>query len=421
MKKNKLYNKLGLLGLALALTFLPGCNSSQVAFQEVTTSGNLTEVQGSTSAGGLQSSGGQSTTNGGQVAAQAEEVKESQIHFIDTGNSDAILIINDGEAMLIDGGENNDEEFIVKYLKDQGVTELEYLINTHAHADHVGGLDAVVDNLHVNTVFVANGDADTKTYRDFINAVMNKGLTPSVPLEDSVFPLGSAYFKVMNTNGGSDTNNESLVVEYVNGEDKVLLMGDAEEEVEKEILSRLEKVDLLKVGHHGSRTSTSLAFLQKVNPTYAVITCGANNDYGHPHQETMTKLEGIEVHRTDECGSVIFKSTGHGITTECQGASLTPGSKAPKDEGGSSGKVSSSTSNSTSSNTSSSTSSATSTTADKVTANNAVTTSETVYWTPKGKSYHKTDECSSLVNSKVILSGTISESGKNDPCDRCYK
>lgn len=405
MKINKFYNKLSLIGLVLALTFLPGCNST-TAFQE----GTSTVTESTTAGQGLQNGQGQNTTGTKQEVA----AKESQIHFIDTGNSDAILIINDGEAMLIDGGENDDEEFLVKYLNNQGVTELEYLIATHPHADHVGGLDAIVDNLHVNTIFVANGDADTKTYRDFINSAMNKGLTPSVPLEDSQFPLGSAYFKVMNTDGGSDANNQSLVVEYVNGEDKALFMGDAEKEVEDEILSKVEQVDLLKVGHHGSRTSTSEAFLKKVNPTYAVITCGTGNSYGHPHKETLDKLQGIEIHRTDECGSIVFKSTGHGVTTDCKGGDLTPGVEEVSDES-EEDMDSPASSNAQTSQAAASEEKQTSSVSE------SPSNTEIVYWTPKGKSYHKTDKCSALVKSKTILSGTISESGKTDPCDRCYK
>ncbi len=401
MKTSKFYNKLGLIGLVLALTFVSGCNKSTDTFQE----GTNTTSQSSSQQQSLQSQQTQNSTVTSQAVAEG---KVSEIHFIDTGNSDAILIINNGEAMLIDGGENDDEDFLVKYLKDQGVTELEYLIATHPHADHVGGLDAIVSNLHVNTIFVANGDANTKVYRDFINAAMDKGLTPSVPLEDSQFPLGGAYFKVMNTNGGSDTNNVSLVVEYVNGEDKALFMADAEKEVEEEILSKLEQVDLLKVGHHGSRTSTSQDFLEKVSPTYAVITCGTGNSYGHPHQETLDKLQGIEVHRTDECGSVIFKSTGQGITTECQVGDFQPGVATEDDDESKNDKPNSTSSSTTSSKNESTTSQSTADT-------------QTVYWTPKGKSYHKTDACSALVNSKTILSGTISESRKTDPCDRCYK
>lgn len=232
----------------------------------------------------------------------------------------------------------------------------------------------------------------------------------------------------MNTDGGSDTNNESLVVEYINGEDKVILMGDAEEEVEKEILPKVEQVDLLKVGHHGSRTSTSQAFLEKVNPIYAVITCGEGNKYGHPHQETLDKLQGIEVHRTDKCGSIVFKSTGYGITTDCEQG--TEGTKKKSEINMSEKQEAVEKPASQDSNNGEETAPKEEVAPKKEAAtkkesaevkDNVSDKGEIVYWTPNGKSYHKTDECSTLSRSKTILSGTISESGKIDPCDQCYK
>lgn len=243
---------------------------------------------------------------------------QSEIHFIDTGNSDAILILNDGKAMLVDGGDNDDEARVVNYLRKQGVRKLEYVVATHPHADHIGGLDAVLDHYEVGQLLVANGSAETKTYRDFIEAAMNSGLSPSVPLEGSQFELGEGYFTVHNTGGAKDTNNQSLVITYVNGEDKVLLMGDAEAEVERKLLGKLGKVDLLKLGHHGSSTSTTKEFLDKVKPRYGVITCGADNRYGHPHKETLEKLKHMEVHRSDQCGDIIFISTGEGLLTDCK-------------------------------------------------------------------------------------------------------
>lgn len=331
---------------------------------------------------------------------EIESTGESEIHFIDTGNSDAILITSNGKVMLVDGGDNDDETLVVNYIKSKGITELEYVIATHPHADHVGGLDAVVSELNVKTVFVANGDSDTKTYRDFIEAAINRGLSPSVPLEDKKFLLGNAYFTVLNTNGGNDTNNQSLVVEYVNGEDKILLMGDAEKEVEEEILSKVSKVDLLKVGHHGSRSSTSQAFFDKVSPKYAVITCGINNKYGHPHQETVSKLTEVEVHRTDECGHIVFVSTGKGIETACEEGSLTSGGKSVKPTASSDDLPNDTTS--------------------PVVEQIPSSSTQVVYWTLKGKSYHVTKECPALSRSKGIYSGTIAESGKDAPCDQCY-
>lgn len=310
------------------------------------------------------------------------------VHFIDTGNSDSILIKDGTTSVLIDGGDNEDGNTVVNYLTDQGITKLTYMIATHPHADHIGGLDTILKNIDVDTLYVANGDADTKTYRDFINAAMDKGLTPSVPLEDKQFKLTNSYFEVFNTNGGKDANEESLVVLLTNGDDKFLFTGDAEKETEKEILDKMSSVDVLKVGHHGSSSSTTPEFFNKLSPQYAVLTVGKDNKYGHPHRETMTLLKkhSTEVHRNDECGTVVFTSSGNGVHTNCPIGSYTAGSDK---------KADTSTPSSNSSN-------------------------AIVYWTPNGKSYHKTNQCSGLSKSKTILSGTLTDSGKSDPCDRCY-
>lgn len=258
---------------------------------------------------------------------ELEEVEnvESEIHFINTGNSDAILIKQGDKSALIDGGDRDDDNQVVSYLKQQGVTELEYVFATHPHADHIGGLDAVVNAITIKNVYVSNGDADTQVYSDFINSMANKGLNPSVPLLNSEFELGASKFKVLSVANESDPNNNSLVLEYTNGDDKVLLMGDAESNIESRI--NVSDVDLLKVGHHGSDSSSNPSFIDKVNPKYAVITVGENNKYGHPHKETMDTLENrsIEVHRNDECGHVVFKSTGEGLIVDCKVGSYESG------------------------------------------------------------------------------------------------
>ena len=340
------------------------------------------------------------TSTGNNSAKETNSVvdaNESELHFIDTGNSDAILIKNNNKFALIDGGDNDDEERVVSYLKDQGVKELEYIFATHPHADHIGGLDAVVNDIPVKNVYVSNGDADSKTYSDFIYAMANKGLSPSVPLLNSEFKLGSGKFKVISAANEKDPNNNSLVLEYVNGNDKVLLMGDAEEKIEREL--DVSDVDLLKVGHHGSRSSSSSSFIDKINPKYAVILVGANNKYGHPHKETMDTLasKNIEIHRSDECGHIVFKSSGNGLSVDCKVSAYTPSI------------------NTNSENTN-----------IKPDKNSTITTivedntkGDIVYWTSNGKSYHSTKFCPTLSRSKTINSGTQAESGKYDPCDRC--
>ncbi|MEG1482703.1 ComEC/Rec2 family competence protein [Clostridium sp.] len=252
-----------------------------------------------------------------------DSLSESKVHFINTGNSDAILITG-SKNILIDGGDNNDEQSLVKYIKDNGVKSLDYMIATHPHADHIGALDAVLNAFKVDNLLVANGSSTSDTYTDFINAAANKKVSPSVPLEGSKFELNNnSYIQIFNTNGGSDANEESLVTLYVNGNDKFLFTGDAEKGTEKEILSKMIDIDVLKVAHHGSRTSTTSEFLNKVNPEYAVLTVGKDNKYNHPHKETMDKLKNknIKVHRTDECGNIIFTSTGSGVKTDCSSGS----------------------------------------------------------------------------------------------------
>ncbi|RDY23800.1 MBL fold metallo-hydrolase [Romboutsia maritimum] len=261
----------------------------------------------------------------GEKTANIVQTKEAELHFINTGNSDAILIKQGNKAALIDGGDNDDEGRVVSYLKDNGVSELEYVFATHPHADHIGGLDAVVNSIAVKNVYVSNGDADNKTYSDFINAMANKGLYPSVPLLNSEFELGTSTFKVLSVANEKDLNNNSIVLLYTNGKDKVLLMGDAEAEIESKI--NPGKVDLIKIGHHGSHSGSTLSFINKISPKYAVILVGENNKYGHPHIETMDTLKSnnIEVHRSDECGNIIFKSTGNGLAVNCKKGDYKPG------------------------------------------------------------------------------------------------
>ncbi len=174
-------------------------------------------------------------------------------------------------------------------------------------------------------MFVSNGDADTDTYRDFITSMSNKGVNPSVPLLNSEFKLGTSTFKVLSVANKNDPNNDSIVLQYTNGNDKVLLMGDAESEIENSI--NVGDVDLLKVGHHGSHSSSSKSFIDEVNPKYAVILVGKDNEYGHPNAETMELLQrkGIEVHRSDECGDIVFKSSGNGLTVDCKEGSYESG------------------------------------------------------------------------------------------------
>lgn len=333
---------------------------------------------------------------------------DAELHFINTGNSDAILIKQDGKAALIDGGDNDDEQLVVSYLKNQGVTELEYIFATHPHADHIGGLDAVIDNIKVNNLYVSNGDAETKSYRDFIKAASNKGLYPSVPLLGSEFKLSTSTFKVLSVANSEDPNNNSIVLLYTNGNDKVLLMGDAEAEIEKNI--NPGDVDLLKVGHHGSYSSTRKEFIEKITPEYAVILAGEDNKYGHPHVETVDLLrdKNIELHRSDECSDIVFVLTGNGLSTDCKLGSYNPGSNSKGYKNKNDNYIKQNTNISSSNH------------IKDIESKEVVTeknnTQELVYWSKSGKKYHSDPTCSGMKNP---ISGTISES-KRTACSICY-
>lgn len=338
--------------------------------------------------------------------------QNSQVHFIDTGNSDSILIIKNNKAALIDGGDNDDEKRVVNYIKKQGIDELEYVFATHPHADHIGGLDAVVDNINVKNLYISNGDAHTKSYRDFVESASNKGLAPSVPLLNSEFKLEDSTFKVLSVANTEDPNNNSIVLLYTNGNDKILLMGDAEADIEKKI--NPGDVDLIKIGHHGSHSSSTKEFIEKTSPEYAVILVGEENKYGHPHKETMDLLrsKSIEVHRSDECKDIVFISTGNGLEVDCTKGSYNPGENSKY------GNITKSQNDKvvTQKTNISSSSSEKNYTIKKDSIHDKTESSEIVYWSINGKKYHRDPECSKMKNP---ISGTISESGRS-ACSKCY-
>ncbi|HHU31459.1 MAG TPA: MBL fold metallo-hydrolase [Clostridia bacterium] len=248
--------------------------------------------------------------------SESATVGQLKVHFLDVGQADSILVQSREHFMLIDAGNNNDAEFIVKYLKDQGVTKLDYVIGTHPHEDHIGSLDVVIDTFEIGKVFMPKVTHTTKTFEDVLLAIQNKSLKINSPEPGSVFVLGDAEFTILAPNSKSykDLNNYSLVIKLVHGKNSFLFTGDAEDVSEKEILEAGWDVvsDVLKVGHHGSSSSTTSVFLNEVNPTYAVISLGEGNDYGHPHKETLAKLtkKGVKIFRTDQQGTIIASSDG---------------------------------------------------------------------------------------------------------------
>jgi len=221
--------------------------------------------------------------------------------------------------MLIDGVNNNDGDLVVEYLKKQNVSKLKYIVATHSHEDHIGGLDNVINNFKVENILMPKSNTTTKTYFDVINAVKERGLNLTEPKSGEVFKLGEITFRILapNSKNYESKNNESIVLKATYGEKSFIFTGDAEELSEKEILAKGYNIsaDLLKIAHHGSNSSTSDNFLNAVNPKYAVISVGKNNDYGHPKENIMGKLKkrNIPVYRTDESGTIIVNCDGKTI------------------------------------------------------------------------------------------------------------
>jgi len=245
-----------------------------------------------------------------------------KLHFIDVGQADSILIqAPSGKVMLIDAGNNGDTATITNYIKALGISKIDILLGSHPHEDHVGSLDTVVNSFNIGSICMPKVLNTTKTYEDVLAAIKNKGLQVTTAVAGVQLDLGEGVkADMLAPNGTSydDLNNWSVVVKITFGNNSFLLTGDAETISEKEMIAKGYDLnaDLLKVGHHGSSSSTSIEFLSKVNPKYAIISVGNGNDYKHPHKTTMTKLQdrGIAVYRTDQNKTIIATSDGNNIT-----------------------------------------------------------------------------------------------------------
>ena len=242
-----------------------------------------------------------------------------EIHFIDVGQADAALVLCDGKAMLIDGGNAEDSNLLYSYLKKNNISHLDYVIGTHAHEDHIGGLAGALNYASVGTAYCPVKSYDTKAFGNFVSALSKHGVSITVPSKGNSFTLGSATCTILAVNtDNSAPNNTSIVLRIVYGETSFMFTGDAERVVEQAILdgSANIKSTVLKVGHHGSESSTSYVWLREVMPQYAVISVGKGNSYGHPTEEVLSRLRDADVKtfRTDLQGDIVCVSDGKNVT-----------------------------------------------------------------------------------------------------------
>lgn len=319
----------------------------------------------------------------------ASNSKTMKVHYIDTGESDSILIESGGHYMLIDAGDVDDKDTVVNYLKKQKVKKLDYLILTHPHADHIGAASEVVNTFSIGKIIMSSKTNNTKVFETLLDTIAKKKLKITKPVVGDTYTLGKAKFTILAPNSmnyGSNINNYSISLRLVNGKNSFLFIGDCETEAIADILANKQTLDsdVLLCGHHGSKTSTTAGLLKAVTPTYAVISVG-DNSYGHPSDSTLSLLKKnkIKTYRTDENGTIIATSTGSKITFSAKATDLS--------------KINTSTSNKDDTSSSK---------------------SNVVYITNSGNKYHKSG-CRYLKSSKTKTTVSKAKKAGYEPCKVC--
>lgn len=258
------------------------------------------------------------------LTVSSGELGSVEYHFIDVGQGDATLIRTPEGDILIDTGENSAEEDLKNYLDLCGVDDLYYAVFTHPDSDHIGGADMILAEYEVLNVIKPDFEKTTKVYTRMMEAIEAEGCTVYNALPGETYSLGEFDMFVLGPdpeNNELDSNNSSIVIKATWGNTTAMLTGDAEKPAEESILRTFSAAELgsmlLKMGHHGSKTSSTDAWLAAVNPKIAIISCGLNNSYGHPHAEALARITpyvGESIYRTDLLGTIVFVTDGESFT-----------------------------------------------------------------------------------------------------------
>lgn len=340
------------------------------------------------------------------VLASGSEASMS-VHFIDVGQGLSVLVQSGGQNLLYDGGDQEHADQVVAYLKQQNVQNIDYMISSHYDEDHVSGLIDCMNSFTVSNVIGADYTQDSDIYTTFMNTVSANGLEVKYPFVGDAFSFGTGSFTILAPDGinAADSNNNSVAVKLENGSNSFIFTGDAEETSEQDMISTGMNLDcdVLCVGHHGSASSTTWDFLEATSPSYAVISCGADNSYGHPSAETMGRLSdmGIPVFRTDKQGTVVALSDGTSITWTAEPCN-------DYSSGGESSEVSAETAD-------------ISVPAENTVPEQDVTNSSSVWLSATGEKYHSIPDCGNMNPDKARqISEADAIAQGYTACSKCF-
>lgn len=344
-----------------------------------------------------------------------EEAQDYDLTFsvLDVGQGLSLLVESNGEYLLYDGGDRYASSYVVSYLKNEGIDQLDYVVASHYDSDHINGVIGALNAFPVDTIIGPDYIHDSQTYQSFTNTVASLGKEVEHPVVGTTYELGSADITVLApAEIVDDSNDNSVALKIENGENSFIVTGDAEYTSEAKMLASGIDIDtdVLVIGHHGSASSTSWDFIEATTPEYAIISCGEGNSYGHPDADTMEKLESMEisVFRTDKQGNIIATSDGTDITWNvepCNDYSSGDGSLGTLPAGALSAE---------SVNTESSTSALTS-------ANNTQPKEQIVWLSATGSKYHSKPDCGTMnpdTARQISIDDAISQG--YEPCKKCY-
>ena len=374
-----------------------------------------------------------------------EKIRDLKVHFIDVGQGDSILVqLPNGETALIDGGPKPSSDVVIDYLKKQNVEQIDYLIASNINEAYIGGLPEIIKKFDISNVYIPSKTHDNQIFKDLLLTIQDKEIDLKVPMDKDML-LDKEGLSLVVLFPESNSGNDNIVLKLTYKDNSFLFSGNAEEGLEQTMLNGGYDLaaDVLKVGHHGSDTSTTEQFLDKVNPRYAIISVGEGNQYGYPSQSIMDRLTSkiTNVYRTDENGTIVITSDGERLKIDFEKSAEPKQENAPPEKEEQSTEetkkattqdnsqtVESNTQSNSSSNSNGNTGSSGGNSSNQESTGSSGSVSkpappatdgvEEVYITNTGKKYHR-GSCGSLSKSKIPISLNKAKSQGYGPCKRC--